>query len=57
MTSDPDLLSAFRKQARTILDGGNVLAFLGLREAWKSQPGISQDDLVDVLREEGAEPP
>lgn len=57
MASDPALLGAFRKQVRTVLGRGDVMAFLGLWIAWKDQPGIDRDDLADVLREEGAEVP
>ena len=57
MASDPELLGAFRKQARTVLAGGDAMALLGLWVAWKDQPGIDRDDLVDVLRAEGAEAP
>ena len=53
MQSDPALIGAFRKQARTVLAGGDAAAFLGLWIAWKDQAGIHQDDLVDVLKEEG----
>jgi hypothetical protein len=53
MQSDPELISAFRKQARTVLASGDANAFLGLWTAWKNQDGVNQDDLVDVLKEEG----
>ena len=49
--SDPALLGAFRKQAKTVLDSGNYMAFLGLWTAWKDQAGINRDDLVDVIKE------
>jgi hypothetical protein len=55
--SDPELLEAFRKQARAVLDSGDGFALLGLWVAWKDQPGMDRDDLVDVLRAEGAEVP
>jgi len=57
MRSDPALISAFRKQARTVLASGDAAAFLGLWIAWKDQADVHQDDLVDVLKEEGAAPP
>jgi hypothetical protein len=57
MRSDPDLLGAFRKQARTVLAAGDPAAFLGLWVAWKDQAGVDRDDLVDVLKQQGAEPP
>jgi hypothetical protein len=55
--SDPDLIEAFRKQLRTVLASGNPGAFLGLWEAWKDQPGVNRDDLIDVIKAEGAELP
>ena len=55
MTSDPALLGAFRKQLRAVLDSGDAMAFLGLWFAWKDQPGIERDDLVDVIKAEGGE--
>jgi hypothetical protein len=57
MASDPALLDAFRKQARTVLASGDAMAYLGLWIAWKDQAGIDRDDLVDVLKAEGAEVP
>jgi hypothetical protein len=55
--SDPDLIEAFRKQARTVLASGDAMAFLGLWVAWKDQAGVNRDDLIDVLKAEGAEVP
>lgn len=55
--SDPVLAEAFRRQARAVLDSGNELAFLGLWLAWESQSGVSRDDLVDILKAEGAAAP
>ena len=57
VTSDPELLGAFRKQLRTVLDGGDAMAFLGLWLAWKDQQGTDRDDLVDMVKAEGAEVP
>lgn len=53
MQSDPALIGAFRKQARTVLASGDADALLGLWIAWKDQDGTDRDDLVDVLKEEG----
>ena len=55
--SDPDLIEAFRKQTRTVLASGSGDAFLGLWAAWKDQPDVSRDDLVDVLKELGQDVP
>ena len=55
--SDPDLIGAFRKQLRTILASGNGDTLLGLWLAWKDQDGVNRDDLVDVIKAEGAQVP
>jgi hypothetical protein len=55
--SDPALIAAFRKQTRTVLASGDADAFLGLWVAWEDQPGVCRDDLVDVLKELGQDPP
>ncbi len=44
MRSDPDLLDAFRKQCKTF---GPEAALL----LWKGQPGVDQDDLIDIYKE------
>jgi hypothetical protein len=54
MASDPALLEAFRKQLRIVLGSGNAAAFLGLWESWKDQSGIDCDDMIDVMKQEGA---
>jgi hypothetical protein len=53
MRSDPALIDCFRKQVRAALTDDDAAAFLGLWTAWKDQSGVDQDDLVDVLKEEG----
>ena len=55
MASDPDLLTAARKQLAIVLASGNVLAFLGWWQAWKVQDGINPDDLVDLVKEAAPE--
>ncbi len=47
----PGLLAAFRRQAATVLASGSAEAFLGLWAAWKNQDGVTQDDLIDVIKE------
>lgn len=49
--SDPALLDAFRKQVERVLASGDAAAALGLWEAWRGQVGVSQDDLVDIIKE------
>jgi hypothetical protein len=44
VSSDPDLLEAFRKQCRHF---GPGIAFL----AWREQRGVDQDDLIDVMKQ------
>lgn len=57
MRSDEALIGAFRKQLRTVLASDDALAFLGLWISWKDQPGVCQDDLLDVIKQEGGAPP
>lgn len=44
MSSDPDLLEAFRRQCRHV---DPALAFL----AWRGQDGVDDDDLIDIVKE------
>lgn len=48
-----DLLDAFRKQVRHLITTGGEpgLALL----AWQGQEGVTQDDLIDVYKEETGE--
>jgi len=50
MNSDPALLGAFRKQLAMVLASENAMAFLGLWAAWKDQPGVNRDDLIDIIK-------
>lgn len=49
-----ELLAAYRKQLRHLISTGSDpgLALL----AWQGQEGVSQDDLIDVYKEETGEP-
>jgi hypothetical protein len=53
--SDPALLKAARKQLGMVLESGNPSAFLGWWAAWKVQDGIDRDDLIDLVKEAGAD--
>jgi hypothetical protein len=44
MSSDPDLLEAFRRQCATV---GPALAFM----AWLDQEGVDRDDLIDIVKD------
>jgi hypothetical protein len=46
--SDPDLLDAYRKQLAHMDPGVIYLA-------WKGQPGITEDDLLDEFKRADAE--
>jgi hypothetical protein len=62
VNSDPDLLDAFRRQCLTairprrlndLVDRDKIgLVFL----AWLGQPGVTRDDLMDVVKEISADP-
>jgi hypothetical protein len=44
VASDPDLLDAYRKQCQHF---GPWLTLL----AWRGQPGVDNDDLLDIAKE------
>jgi hypothetical protein len=52
--SDPALLDAFRKQVRFLKASGKMTPYAALL-VWKDQPGISQDDMIGILKDEGCE--
>jgi hypothetical protein len=55
--SDPALLEAARRQLASVLAAYDAAAFLGWWLAWSVQQGVTHDDLIDLVKAAGLDPP
>lgn len=53
MTSDPDILGAYRRQCETAIRQGSTAHLVFL--VWRGQDGVDEEDLLDIARELDAE--
>ena len=54
---DAALLAIARRQLATVLEARDDAAFLGWWLAWSAQQGVSHDDLIDMIKAAGLDPP